>query len=170
MMTILAIPFDGSSTELNGHNVGDERFDQTTGKWYRLQKLHTTLANDVTVAGTVALVAGSGVVGNTKAGGIDTTNVVAAGVFAGENAESASSSAYNYAWIQVGGIATVNKDGNAIAIGDCVVADAATDGAVTALADATAVTGLLLKAAMGIAPAAAAGGDATVSIMLRWLR
>lgn len=171
MMTILAIPFDNSSTDLKGHNVGDERFDQTTGKWYKLQKLDTDLTGDTTAAGQVALVAGTaGQVTQKVANGIDATNPVAAGVFAGACAESASASAYNYAWVQIAGPCTVNKDGNSIAVGDVIQADASTAGGCKALADATSVTGAILKASMGIALAGALAGDATVSANLRFLR
>lgn len=179
MLTILAIPFAKSSTSSKGHILGEERFDMTTGKWYRFIDLDTDLTGNELVLGEVVLAMATANRGTTKkANSLDTTNVVVLGVGAGATgdvAESASSSARNYCWIQLSGrCSTVKKKAaggsDTIAVGDVVIADAATDSKCIALGDSTAVTGIYLKAAFGYCLVAAIDADTTVDCYLRWLR
>lgn len=171
MMTFLSVPFAKDSTDPKGLNAGDEREDKDTGKWFKFVSLDTDLTNNALAVGEVVIAMATANRGTNKiANGVD-ADPIPLGIAMYAAAESASTTVLNYCWLQISGRnSTVKKDGNAVTAGNCVGASGATAGACTLLADATAVTGALLKANLGFCLVAALAGDATVDVYLRGLR
>lgn len=154
MFEPLSIPFDGYSTALGGHVVGEQRVSPVTGKKFRLVQAHSVVINDAFAIGEpVVKVGADGCIGTQDvSAGLDASDPIPLGFAASACPESTGSATY-YFWVQVygrvetsaiagptgGTLAGVPTNGDDdIAIGDSIITATTTDNAVNSVAAATA--------------------------------